>query len=147
MTKVIVGIHGLANKPEKVLLAEWWESSIREGLKRNCGVSKPEFDFHMVHWADLLYKNPLHDDDNYNFDKLYNDEPHKKATGSGRLEEYMDGFRDKVVASALGLVGSSVDFLKEHFEMNKLADWVLGKVLKDLDLYYDDKRNNRARYR
>ena len=36
MPKIIVGIHGLANKPEKDVLAEWWVKSIREGLAKNC---------------------------------------------------------------------------------------------------------------
>ena len=58
MTSVIVGIHGLANKPERQVLADWWERSIREGLAKNSGVRGADFEFHMVYWADLLYKYP-----------------------------------------------------------------------------------------
>ncbi len=35
MTSVIVGIHGLANKPDRQTLSKWWETSIREGLNPN----------------------------------------------------------------------------------------------------------------
>jgi pimeloyl-ACP methyl ester carboxylesterase len=47
---------------------------------------------------------------------------------------------DKVQSSALGLFGAGADALKEHFGMNALADWLLSRLLKDLDLYYDEKR-------
>lgn len=32
MTSVIVGIHGLAKKPDKQTLTQWWEAAMREGL-------------------------------------------------------------------------------------------------------------------
>ena len=32
--KVIIGIHGLANKPEKKYLEPWWKSAILEGLEK-----------------------------------------------------------------------------------------------------------------
>ncbi len=38
MTKVIIGIHGLANKPMRETLADWWEKAIREGLEVNRGL-------------------------------------------------------------------------------------------------------------
>ena len=57
MSKIIVGIHGLANKPPKDDLTEYWRKSIAEGLRKNCAIKKPNFDFRMVYWADLLYKN------------------------------------------------------------------------------------------
>lgn len=139
MAKVIVGIHGLANKPEREILTDWWVKSIHEGLQKNCEIADPEFDFRMVHWADLLYKYPVHRDAEFKFDKLYNNQPYK-AAGPGSLERYNDGLIDTIRAGALGMVGSTLDFAKEHFNMNRLADWVLGKVLKDLDFYYDDER-------
>ena len=139
MPKMIVGIHGLANKPEKDVLADWWETSIREGLNKNCQIAKPEIDFEMVYWADLLHKNPQHGDKLFAFDSLYNDQSYVEAEPAS-LKKYEDGFLDDIRAKALGLVGSTADMLKERFEMNKLADWVLGKVLKDLAFYYDPKR-------
>lgn len=139
MTKIIVGIHGLANKPEKKVLAEWWERSIREGLEKNCGLRDADFEFKPVYWADLLYANPLHDNELMKFDHQFNGEPYVRAA-EGSLIEHKDGLADDLIAGALGLVGSTVDFLKERFEMDKLADWVLGKALKDLAFYYDESR-------
>ncbi|MCH9046439.1 MAG: hypothetical protein IIA40_10070, partial [SAR324 cluster bacterium] len=31
--KVIIGIHGLANKPKEDVLYEYWRKSVEEGLK------------------------------------------------------------------------------------------------------------------
>lgn len=139
MSKVIVGIHGLANKPEKDVLADWWQNSIKEGLNKNCKIAEAEFEFEMVYWADLLHKNPQHSDKMFDFDSLYNGQPYVEAKPAS-LKKYEDGFLDDIRLKALGLVGSTVDMLKERFEMNRLADWVLGKVLKDLAFYYDPKR-------
>lgn len=138
MAKVIVGIHGLANKPDEATLADWWRRSIGEGLEKNCGIADPQFDFQMVYWADLLYKYPIHQDDDFKFDKLYNHEPY--VCGPERFERHDDGALDTVIAGVLGMVGATVDFAKEHFEMNRFADWVLGKALKDLAFYYDKDR-------
>jgi hypothetical protein len=93
----------------------------------------------MVYWADLLYKNRQHDDEFFDFDKLYNEQPYVEA-GPGPLERHEDGTLDTLIAGVLGMVGATVDFAKEHFEMNRFADWVLGKALKDLAFYYEPNR-------
>ncbi len=129
----------MANKPEPAVLADYWRKSITEGLNKNCDIAAPQFDFRLVHWADLLYKTPLHEDENFNFDGLYNDEPYIPAD-PGALKERKDNWLDDAIALGRGLIGSGVDQLKEHFGMDTLADWVLGRVLKDLDFYYDGKR-------
>ena len=120
MAKIIVGIHGLANKPTKEKLAEWWKRSISEGLEKNCGIANAEFDFQMVHWADLLYKYPVHQNNDFKFDKLFNDEPYIDG-GGGPFERYDDGMLDNIIASTMGVVGATLDFAKEHFEMSRLA--------------------------
>lgn len=137
MSAIIVGIHGLANKPPEQVLAKYWKDSISEGLQKNCGVSG-DFDMEMVYWADLLYKHPLHDDDSFHFDKLYNDEPYTE--GPSKLPSYDEGFFDGLRATASSVVGASVDWAKQQFGMDSLADWVLDKALKDLAFYYDDQR-------
>ena len=53
--RVIIGIHGLKNKPEADILEDWWKTSIDEGLSRHCGGRKFKVRFEMVYWADLLY--------------------------------------------------------------------------------------------
>ena len=76
MSNVILGIHDIANKPEEALLAQWWETSIREGLAKNCQFTDADFRFIMVYWSDLLYKNHQHQDPDFEFDSLYNHQPY-----------------------------------------------------------------------
>ena len=43
MAKVIIGIHGLANKPTEKLLKDWWKSSIKEGFDEKLQTIRPGF--------------------------------------------------------------------------------------------------------
>jgi hypothetical protein len=138
MAKIIVGIHGLANKPEESVLKQWWEASIREGLKKNEHIDSADFQFYMVHWAGLLYKYPLHDETNFSFDKLYNDEPYVEAAADA-LKKYNDSFLNKVRAGMFDIIGDAADALKEHAGMDSFADFLIGRLLKDLDFYYDNR--------
>ncbi len=141
MTTVIVGIHGLANKPEKDILADWWEKSIREGLAKNCGIQDADFEFQMVYWRGLLYKYPQHYDDALDFDPLYSDEPYTEAP-PGSLKKYEEGWLQRARSRLLGLGGAAIDALRRRVSLNLLEDWALGKIklLRDLDFYYDEDR-------
>lgn len=145
MAKKIIGIHGLANKPEKDKLEAWWRQSMIEGLERSCGMTDAHFELRLVYWADLLYKYPLHDDPDFSFDNLFDAEIYSPAR-EGALQDYNESIFDKVQSGAIGLIGAGADALKENFGMNGLADWMLSRLLKDLDFYYDEKRQilNRA---
>ena len=138
MTKVILGIHGLANKPEPTELEGWWKQSIAEGLAHETGESA-DFEFRMVYWADLLYKAQLHNEANFSHDALYNSEPYYPAK-PGDIKEFKEGLGGWFRAAALDIGGSGIDFMKRHLGMNRFADWALGKVAKDLAFYYDDDR-------
>lgn len=144
MSKVIVGIHGLANKPEKDVLEDWWRKSLDEGLEKNCSVVGARYDYVMVYWADLLYKHPVHFDKAMDFDRLYSEEPYRPAK-SGALKSYEDGWLDAARAKAQALGGKALDVLKEKFEIDAFANWLLEKTLKDLAFYYDKKRRLRDR--
>ena len=58
MSNIIIGIHGLGNKPPPKTLSRWWQAAIREGLER---IKKPNppFTFELVYWAHYLYPLPL----------------------------------------------------------------------------------------
>ena len=138
MSKIIVGIHGLANKPKRAELTSFWRDSIAEGLKKNRKIKTPKFDLRMVYWADLLNKQPQHNDPFFDFDKLFNTEPY--TAGPAKLKTYREGYLDKIQSKAFTFAGESVDYLKQNFGMDGLADWVIEKTLKDLAFYYDEKR-------
>ncbi len=73
MSKVIIGIHGLANKPPQNILEDWWKKSIVEGLRVNEQIQNVDLNFKMVYWADLLHKYPLHRENAFSFDDAYID--------------------------------------------------------------------------
>lgn len=56
---LIIGIHGLANKPPVDEKTRWWKAAISEGLARNLGLAYAPFAFDFVYWADLRYDAPL----------------------------------------------------------------------------------------
>src|SRR5207344_1213980 len=76
-TKVIIGIHGLNNKPEPDMLRKWWKAAITEGVSRNCRVQRADFDFVLAYWADVLYSAPVAPTEQK--------EPYVVAEGNGSL--------------------------------------------------------------
>jgi len=55
MANVIIGIHGLGNKPSKRQLRRWWKLAMKEGLKTNNYPSVlPKFK--LVYWADVMHE-------------------------------------------------------------------------------------------
>jgi len=135
MSHVIIGVHGLANKPEAALLEQWWRKSLQDGQKHVDGPTQFEFD--LVYWAGALYKNPQHNDPNFDFDSLYNEEPYTEPAG---LEEYNEGWRDSVRATAQGWGGDLLDLSTRVFGEGRLQKHLLGKLLKDLAYYYNPER-------
>jgi len=138
MNKIIIGIHGLSNKPMKDTLACYWKKALEEGLN-NVDYSG-EIPFESVYWADLLYKHPLHECKDFDFDSLFNDEPYIAAKPSA-LREYSDSWIDDARAAALILVGISLDAMKRHLGMNKLADLAIQKWFRDLAFYYNKEQS------
>lgn len=144
MTTKIIGIHGLANKSPKDILKQWWIDSIKEGLRKNADLSDPNLDFQMVYWADLLYAQPLHRNEGYEFDPNYNDEPYMEAV-SGELKEYEEGWLDSVREKAGDVVGGMIDLTHGLFGTDALSKFFIDKVLRDLSFYYDTQREIRDR--
>lgn len=143
MAKVIIGIHGLANKPSKPLQAQWWVDSIKEGLQKNCNLN-PDFIFVDVYWADLLYEKPLHQNSALSLDSLYDDEPYRPAE-DGALKKYDEGFMDALRAGSQSFLGGAVDAVKSTLGMDQAADFVLQQKLKDLAFYYDSGKRIKDR--
>ena len=78
MSRIIIGIHGLGNKPEKKLLEKWWKQSITDGLKK---IDKFKFEpkFEIVYWADILNDKPLNIIIRDKENPYYLDEPYTAA--------------------------------------------------------------------
>lgn len=133
MTKVVIGIHGLANKPARAVHRQGWIKSIHEGLAKNTAhVSPPIQTFEVerfddVYWADLMYPAPR------------DVEPYAEAKPGG-LKLYKDKHLDDLRAQLQGGLGWIADKVKGTLGFDAVADVVLEAKLKDLAFYYDDAR-------
>ncbi len=134
MKKIIIGIHGLKNKPPKELLEKWWKLSIKEGLI-NIGHPDADFDFELVYWADFDYEKPLNPKISDKNDPLYIINPYcfskknstKKNPGTIK-KKILNGIEsglDKIFLHNNGFGG-----------LDSIADFTIKRMFKDLDTYY-----------
>jgi len=148
MQQVIIGIHGLGNKPPKFLLEKWWKDAMIEGMSQaECSKSLPVFE--MVYWADILHNKPLDRWINDGDSPYYLDEPFRKAPQHDVIEEHP--IRSKVhdfISEKLNYI-----FLNDDKTLNYsfITDTILKKHFPDLDAYYNDtcpeERNLKGRVR
>lgn len=137
MGNIIIGVHGLSNKPAKEVLKQGWENAMLEGLKKNLGISVASLNFISVYWADAMYEQPDPNPDLYH------------PANSGEIKRYKDGWLDIVRAKASNIfAGKVMDDLKNMFGMGKVAEAVLKIKLEDLYKYYsDDQKQKELRTR
>jgi hypothetical protein len=131
--KVVIGIHGMGNKPPEKVLKQWWLASMHEGLLAN-GYPKHSFRFEMVYWAHHLhpfsYDPSLVDEK----DPLFLEEPYAPSTGKpapkpSSLRRKSLGFIEKVLDKLL---------LNEDMTVNykSITDSIIRRHFKDLEMYY-----------
>jgi hypothetical protein len=135
MANVIIGIHGLGNKPRKKLLEHWWRLAMIEGLKtNNYHTILPKFE--LVYWADILYDKPLSESEKDEDSPYLLDEKYVKAPKDFPIESH------KTRRKILDFISRQINhiFLNEDFSLNYsiLTDVILRKYFKDLDIYYTE---------
>ena len=133
MSKVIIGIHGLGNKPPKDLLKDWWEKSIHEGLNK-LNLPKQKFDFDLVYWADILNKNPILPDTTNNknsqfLKEKYLPEQNLSSTESPgfrkKASEYFEKYYEKIIVDEV-----------MSLEHPALTNFFIRYNVKELEVYY-----------
>jgi len=133
MGRIIIGIHGLGNKPPLNILENWWYLALREGLVR---IGHPEvyFNFQMVYWADILHPSPLNPEETDPKSPYFISEPYV-AAGENSIRN-PSKFRRKLL-----------DFLEKEFDrlskqngisapFNSFTNLIIRHYFKDLDQYY-----------
>jgi hypothetical protein len=139
MSKIIIGIHGLGNKPPKVILKEWWQRSILEGLKKYNYPDK-YFEFELVYWADILHQTPLNPDETnknkpfflknrYLPDQLVI--PQESFGFRKKAREYFDKYYGKILVNEV-----------LSLKYPSLTDFFIRMNMPDLEIYYSSKNNN-----
>ena len=134
MSKIIIGIHGLGNKPPPKTLSAWWKAAIREGLK---SIKKPkeQFTFELVYWAHCLYPVPLKPRIKDTKNPLYVEDPYVR-TKEDAVVEQPSGFRQKI----LDYLDEQLEkiFLNEDLTINyaSINDFIIHHFFSDLETYY-----------
>jgi len=135
MANVIIGIHGLGNKPPKDLLEKWWRLSMAEGLKTNSlNVSLPKFE--MVYWADIIHDKPLDESEKDRESPFFLEEGYSRAPEDFLVENHET--RQKIV----GFLSRQMNriFLNPDFSLNYsfIADTIVKNYFRDLEIYYTE---------
>jgi len=133
MAKIIIGIHGLGNKPSKEILQDWWKKSMIEGLRNiDEDIELPVFE--LIYWADILNEKPL--------DATISDKKHPlylndiyvpgKETKSNVNHEWRKKILDWYDEAADKI------FLNEDMSINYsfISDTVIHHYFEDLEAYY-----------
>lgn len=136
MAKVIIGIHGLGNKPRKEILEDWWKKSMIEGLDKLSQPYKlPHFE--LVYWADILYNKPLDEIIKDENDPFFLKERYVSAQTLQELED--NSLRQRV----LDFLEEQLDklFLNEDLTINYtgISDAIIHRYFNDLETYYAEE--------
>jgi hypothetical protein len=133
MAKIIIGIHGLNNKPPKRILKKWWKKSIRDGLKKS-GYRRPFFRFDLVYWAHISHPKPLNPRIKNKKHPLFLHAPYKPTDKDEPKNT------SKLRKKILDVIEKQFDkiFLNEDLSINfsGITDLVIKHFFKDLDIYY-----------
>jgi len=137
LSKIIIGIHGLGNKPPAKTLEKWWKNSIREGLSAY-GYKKYFFKFKLVYWADILHPVPLNPNLKDKEDPNYLHEPYVRA------ENYEKQTPNHLRRKILDYLEKQLDslFLNDDMSINfsDVTDLIIKHFFSDLAVYYSDKQ-------
>lgn len=133
MGTVVIGIHGLRNKPARFVLTGWWKRSIAEGF-RNRKLPVPRFRFALAYWAQYMHERSqqlqISDPD----DPRYLPEPYVPGADYGPREP--KGFRrklsDGIHRQMLSIMAGRHGFMN----IDRVSDIILHRMFVELDVYY-----------
>ncbi len=133
---IIIGIHGLSNKPSRSILAKWWLKSLKEGLQIvNYSGRNP--DFELVYWAHHLYDRPQDPAVTNSDSPYYLNSPYvpyqstiESETASNFRRQVLDFLDDKL---------DDIFFNPDRIiNFDRIADRLIKQLFNDLYRYYDD---------
>ncbi len=126
---VVIGIHGLENKPPRDEKRNWWRAALVEGLTRNRGIDGAGLSFEFVYWADLRYESPLTKDANL--------EPYAADAGEGPFPS-PEPEAEQTLSTPLGLVYRGVDQIQTATGATPVDDVILRNRFDDLWHYHQE---------
>lgn len=136
MSKVIIGIHGLGNKPKAEILEDWWWKAIAEGLRKNTDNKYRKPVFKLVYWADVLHEKPEDETSTNPDDPLFLEERYEAESFTPEIKDH--SVRKKIMDSILNKINQI--FLNDDYSLNfsALNDLIIENYFKDLEAYYSN---------
>jgi hypothetical protein len=133
MKTVIIGIHGLRNKPPRYILSSWWKKSIQEGFSI-INLPVPRMNFEMAYWAQYMHPRAQDesvkdaDDPRFLWEPYApggtfgprDPQPFKKQISSTLNQQIL-----KLIAGKNGFMNSSA-----------ISDIILHRMFEELEIYY-----------
>ena len=141
MARIVIGMHGLGNKPPIGLFRKWWLDAICEGFRR-INLKRSIFKFELVYWSKYIHPVPLNPDVMDHEDPLYLEEPYVPSDASQLPLEKSN--KKKI----LSLLEKQMDklLLNEDLTINfaSISDLIIHHFFRDLEIYYDtsDSKSN-----
>lgn len=138
MSKKIIAVHGLGNKPPVTVMEEWWLQSIQDGFK-SLRYPTSWLNFELVYWAHFIHAHPLDPDELDKNHPLFLEEPYTSAglITRGQREPFQKKIRD-YIEKQLDKV-----LLNEDLTINfsKISDFIIHHFFHDLEIYYGSVTN------
>ncbi len=135
MANIIIGIHGLGNKPSKMLLKKWWKLAMKEGLRANNYTSGlPKFE--LVYWADVMHEKAQTRSEKDENSPRFLREKYTEASNNFPIEDH--NTRKKLV----DFIGKQMNriLLNKDLTLNYsfISDTIVSRFFKDLEIYYKE---------
>lgn len=133
MGTVVIGIHGLRNKPPKYVLSSWWKKALVEGFEI-IKLPVPRFRFRMAYWAHYMHttpQNPMIRDPKH---PRFLWEPYVRGHCHGPRDPRAFGekLRSTIHQQILQLMAGKSGFMN----VDALSDIILHRMFVELDVYY-----------
>ncbi|MCF6333660.1 MAG: GPI inositol-deacylase [Draconibacterium sp.] len=141
MGKVIIGIHGLGNKPKAKILEDWWWKAIAEGLRKNTKNKYRKPIFKLVYWADVLHEKPKDETNTNPDDPSFLEERYEPELFTTEIKDH--SVRKKIIDVLLNKIDEI--FLNDDYSLNfsALNDLIIENYFKDLEAYYSNDLNGK----
>jgi pimeloyl-ACP methyl ester carboxylesterase len=136
---IVIGIHGLLNKPPKRLLKRWWIASIREGFAL-AGLQSRNFSFELVYWADCLYSKPLDINETREGHPRFLDEPYIPSTRTAEIKKKKKPFSSFMRFFFRKTLDRVFLSTKMKEDTRVISEDILDLAFPDLAHYYANKR-------
>lgn len=133
MKTILIGIHGLRNKPPKYVLTEWWKKSITEGF-RVVNLPPPRFSLELAYWAQYMHTRSQDASVTDREDPRYLWEPYVEGTLFGPRDPrtFKKKIKSDIHQQVLQLIAGKSGFMN----IEAISNRILHRMFVELDTYY-----------